>query len=41
MTREQLIEIVEKLDKWLEDTSFYYHISKDELQNIIKQLLIG
>ena len=41
MTQEQLIEIAEKLNKWLEDTSAEYSIGKDDLQYIIKQLLIG
>lgn len=41
MTREQLIEIAEKLDKWFEDISSEYGISKNDLQYIIKQFLIG
>lgn len=41
MTREQLIEIAEKLNKWLDDISAEYQIDKTELQGIIKQFLIG
>ena len=45
MTQEQLIEklieIVEKFDKWLDDISVEYRINKTDLQDIIKQLLIG
>ena len=41
MTREQLIEIAEKLDKWLDDISAEYQIDKTDLQGIIKQFLIG
>lgn len=37
----EIIEIAEKLNKWLEDTSAEYGICKDDLQYIIKQLLIG
>ena len=41
MTKEQLIEIAEKLSKWLDDISAEYHIDKIELQGIIKLFLIG
>ena len=41
MTREQLIEIAEKLNKWLDDISVEYQIDKTDLQSIIKQFLIG
>ncbi len=41
MTREQLIEIAEKLNKWLDDISVEYQIDKMVLQDIIKQFLIG
>ena len=41
MTREQLIEIAEKLNKWLDDISDEYQIDKIVLQGIIKQFLIG
>lgn len=41
MTREQLIEIAEKLNKWLDDISAEYQICKMDLQGIIKQFLIG
>lgn len=38
---EKLIEIAEKFNKWLDDTSVEYRINKTDLQNIIKQFLIG
>ena len=41
MTQAQLIEIAEKLNKWLDDISAEYHIDKIVLQDIIKQFLIG
>ena len=41
MTREQLIEIAEKLNKWLDDISAVYQIDKTDLQDIIKHFLIG
>lgn len=41
MTQAQLIEIAEKLDKWLDDISAEYQIDKIDLQGIIKQFLIG
>ena len=41
MTQEQLIEIAAKLDKWLDDISAEYQIDKMDLQDIIKQFLIG
>jgi hypothetical protein len=41
MTREQLIEIAEKLNKWLDDISAEYQIDKTDLQDIIKHFLIG
>jgi hypothetical protein len=41
MTNEQLIEIVEKFDKWLDDTATEYNILKMDLQELIKRLLIG
>lgn len=41
MTREQLIEIAEKLNKWLDDISAEYQIDKIDLQDIIKHFLIG
>ena len=40
MTREQLIEIAEKLNKWLDEVSEEYKIDKITLQDIIKQFLI-
>lgn len=39
MTQQQLIEIAEKSNKWLDDISAEYHIDKIELQDIIKQFL--
>ena len=41
MTQQQLIEIAEKLNKWLDDISAEYQIDKTDLQDIIKQFLIG
>lgn len=41
MTQQQLIEIAEKLNKWLDDISAEYQIGKMDLQEIIKQFLIG
>ena len=41
MTGEQLIEIAEKFNKWLNETSTEYQIDQTELQDIIKQWLIG
>lgn len=41
MTQQQLIDIAEKLNKWLDDISAEYQISKMDLQEIIKQFLIG
>lgn len=42
MTQQQLIEIAEKLNKWLDDISDEYHIDKIKLQDIIKRFfLIG
>lgn len=41
MTQAQLIEIAEKLNKWLDDISDEYQISKTDLQDIIKHFLIG
>lgn len=41
MTIEQLIEIAEKFNKWLENISSEYCINKNDLQSIIKQFLIG
>lgn len=41
MTSEQLIEIAEKLDKWLDDIATEYNILKMDLQELIKQFLIG
>lgn len=41
MKQEQLIEIAEKLNQWLDDISDEYQIDKIELQDIIKQFLIG
>lgn len=41
MTQAQLIEIAEKLDKWLDDISDEYQIDKMTLQDIIKHFLIG
>ena len=41
MTQAQLIEIAEKLNKWLDDISVEYRISKTDLQDIIKHFLIG
>lgn len=41
MTQVQLIEIAEKLNKWLDDISAEYQINKMDLQDIIKHFLIG
>lgn len=41
MTSEQLIEIAEKLDKWLDDTAAEYNILKMDLQELIKRFLMG
>lgn len=41
MTQQQLIEIAEKLNKWLDDISDEYQMDKTDLQDIIKQFLIG
>lgn len=41
MTQAQLIEIAEKLNKWLDDISAEYQIDKMVLQDIIKHFLIG
>lgn len=41
ITREQLIEIAEKFNKWLDDMSAEYPVDKIILQDIIKQFLIG
>lgn len=41
MSIDQLIEIAEKFNKWLNETSDEYQISKDDLQAIIKSFLIG
>lgn len=40
MTKEQLIEIAEKFNMWLDDMSVEYQIDKTDLQEIIKQFLI-
>ena len=39
MTAEQLIEIAEKLNEWLNDISAEYQIDKMVLQDIIKRFL--
>ena len=39
MTVEQLIEIAEKLNEWLNDISAEYQIDKMVLQDIIKRFL--
>lgn len=39
MTQEQLIEIAEKFNEWLDDTSFKLNVDKMDLQDIIKQFL--
>lgn len=41
MSTDQLIEIAEKFNKWLNEISDEYQISKDDLQDIIKSFLIG
>lgn len=41
MSTDQLIEIAEKFNKWLNETSDEYQIGKDDLQGIIKSFLIG
>ena len=41
MTQEQLIEIAEKLNEWLTNISAEYQIDETDLQDIIKQFLIG
>ena len=41
MSIDQLIEIAEKFNKWLNETSDEYQIGKDDLQGIIKSFLIG
>ena len=41
MTGGQLIEIAEKFNNWLNDISTEYQIDQTDLQDIIKQFLIG
>ena len=41
MSTDQLIEIAEKFNKWLNETSDKYQIPKSDLQGIIKSFLIG
>ena len=41
MTQAQLIEIAEKLNRWLDDISAEYQIDKMTLQEVIKHFLIG
>lgn len=41
MSMDQLIEIAEKLNKWLNEVSDEYQIPKTDLQDIIKSFLIG
>ncbi len=41
MTREQLIEIAEKFNEWLNDISTEYGVDEIVLQDIIKRFLIG
>lgn len=41
MTQVQLIEIAEKLNRWLDDISDEYEIDKTDLQDIIKHFLVG
>ena len=41
MTKEQLLEIAQKLDNRLDDISVEYQIAKMDLQDIIKRFLIG
>lgn len=41
MSIDQLIEIAEKFNKWLNETSDEYQIPKDDLQDTIKSFLIG
>ena len=41
MTNIDLYEIAVKFDKWLEETSEELEIDKDNLQSIIRDLLIG
>lgn len=41
MTQAQLIEIAEKLNRWLDDISDEYEIDKTDLQDIIKHFLVG
>jgi len=41
MSMDQLIEIAEKFNKWLNETSDEYQIGKNDLQDIIKSFLIG
>ena len=39
--KEVLLCIAEEFNKWLEDISTEYQIDKTDLQDIIKQFLIG
>ncbi len=41
MTVAELIDIAEKFNKWLDDTSSEYKMTKGDLQEIIKHFLIG
>lgn len=39
MTIEDLITIAEKFNDWLEELSRTYNLSKDDIQELIKQFL--
>lgn len=39
MSQEQLIEIAEKFNEWLNDTSSKFNVDKMDLQGIIKWFL--
>lgn len=41
MTREEAICIAEEFSKWLEDTAKKYRWNTNEIQALIKQILIG
>ena len=40
MTREEVINIAEEFNKWLEDMAEKYGCYKDDIQALIKQFLI-
>ncbi len=40
MNREELISLVEDFNEWLENMAVKYNWNKDDIQALIKQLLI-